>query len=91
MSFSLYRLEILSIDCPNEYEKESWQLSDAERTAAIQEYREAGNELYRNGKIVEAEEKYRAAVAIIEQLLLKYVFWLEIWNEIESIHFFCIP
>lgn len=35
--------------------------------------REAGNEFYRKGKIDEAEEKYKAALAIVEQFLLKYV------------------
>lgn len=59
------------MELPNEYEKETWQLNDNERNNTIKECREVGNELYRNGKIVEAEEKYRAALAIIEQLLIK--------------------
>lgn len=66
-----YRIELISVELPDEYEKESWQLSDTERFKVISESREVGNELYRHGKIVEAEEKYRAALEIIEQLLLK--------------------
>lgn len=46
-------------------------MSDEERSKAIVQNREQGNELYRNGKIPEAEEKYREALAIIEQLLIK--------------------
>lgn len=61
------------MESPDQYEKESWQLNDTERFKVISESREVGNELYRNGKIGEAEEKYRAALEIIEQLLLKYV------------------
>lgn len=68
----LYFAEIISIEQPNEYEKESWQLNDNEKSKTISEYRESGNELYRNGKIEEAEEKYRSALAIVEPLLLKY-------------------
>lgn len=63
--------ELISVELPHEYEKETWQLNDDERSNTIKENRELGNELYRNGKIAEAEEKYRAALAIIEQLLIK--------------------
>lgn len=65
------RAELISVELPNEYEKETWQLNDTERFKIIGESRTVGNELYRNGKITEAEEKYRAALEIIEQLLLK--------------------
>ncbi|XP_031632118.1 AH receptor-interacting protein [Contarinia nasturtii] len=64
-------IELISVELPTEYEKESWQLTENERFSTIKENREIGNELYRNGKIAEAEDKYRAALAIIEQLLLK--------------------
>lgn len=49
-------------------------MNDKEKFATIKECRESGNELYRNGKIDEAEEKYRSALAIVEQLILKYDF-----------------
>lgn len=65
--------ELISVELPNEYEKESWQLNDSEKSNTIQEFRELGNDFYRNGEIEEAEEKYRAALAIVEQLLLKYI------------------
>lgn len=63
---------MVSVELPSEYEKESWQLSEQEKFNVVMENRELGNTLYRDGKIDEAEEKYRAALAIIEQLLLKY-------------------
>lgn len=66
-------LELISIELPDEYEKESWQLSENEKFNTVKECREIGNELYRKGKIDEAEEKYRSALAIIEPLLLKYL------------------
>lgn len=64
-------IELISVELPDQYEKETWQLNDTERSNTIKENRELGNELYRSGKIDEAEEKYRAALAIIEQLLIK--------------------
>lgn len=63
--------EIISIERPTDYEKESWQLSDTEKTAAITRLREDGNELYRKGQTEKAEEKYKSALGMIEQLLMK--------------------
>lgn len=65
--------ELISIESPSEYEKESWQLNDIEKTAAIDRLREEGNELYRQGESEAAEEKYKTALGMIEQLLMKYV------------------
>lgn len=62
---------MISIELPDEYEKESWQLNDNEMMNTIEEYRVQGNKFYRNGKIDEAEEKYKVALGIIEQLLIK--------------------
>lgn len=66
--------EIISIECPSDYEKESWQLNDTEKTVAITRFREEGNELYRHGNHTAAEAKYKVALGMIEQLLMKYVF-----------------
>lgn len=63
--------ELISVELPDEYERETWQLNETERFKLITENRELGNDLYRQGKIDGAEEKYRAALEIIEQLLLK--------------------
>lgn len=63
--------ELISIELPNEYEKESWQLNEDEKVKSVKECRELGNELYRKGKILEAEKKYQSALAIVEQLLMK--------------------
>lgn len=64
-------IEIISIERPEEYERETWQLSEDERRTAIQTYREQGNELYRTKKIDEAATKYETALGIVEQLLTK--------------------
>lgn len=65
--------EIISIESPSEYEKDSWQLDDTEKTAAINRLRDEGNELYRQGKIEAAEGRYKIALGMIEQLLMKFV------------------
>lgn len=67
---------MISIERPNEYVKESWQLNDDEKLVAVQKFREEGNQLYKEGKVKVAEEKYRQAVGMIEQLLMKLVTFL---------------
>lgn len=64
-------VEIVSIELPNEYQKDSWQLDDNEKTNAIKVMREEGNELYKKGDTEAAEDKYRRAIGMIEQLLMK--------------------
>lgn len=71
--FFNFSSEIISIDLPNEYEKESWQLSEDERVVTVRKNRELGNDLYRKGQIKQAEEKYKQALGIVEQQLMKLV------------------
>lgn len=66
-----FTMEVISIERPEEYERETWQMSEVERRTSIQTFREQGNELYRCKKIDEAAAKYEMALGIIEQLLTK--------------------
>lgn len=63
--------EIISIEQPDQYEKDSWQLNDDEKLKTVNRLREEGNELYRQKKHLEAEAKYQLALGMIEQLILK--------------------
>uniref|UniRef100_W8B8P9 AH receptor-interacting protein n=1 Tax=Ceratitis capitata TaxID=7213 RepID=W8B8P9_CERCA len=64
-------IELLSIEQPDEYEKERWQMNDEEKMNAQEDLREKGNRLYKEKKYKEAEECYRKAVGMIEQLMTK--------------------
>ncbi|XP_017473513.1 PREDICTED: AH receptor-interacting protein [Rhagoletis zephyria] len=64
-------IELFSIEHPEEYEKERWQMDDAEKMNAQAVLREKGNQLYREKKYKEAEECYCKAVGMIEQLMTK--------------------
>uniref|UniRef100_A0A182PFN2 AIP/AIPL N-terminal FKBP-type PPIase domain-containing protein n=1 Tax=Anopheles epiroticus TaxID=199890 RepID=A0A182PFN2_9DIPT len=66
-----FTIEILSIESPNEYEKELWQLSDDEKRAEVEKLRERGNVAYRANRLTVAQDAYCFAVGIIEQLMLK--------------------
>ncbi|XP_041779146.1 AH receptor-interacting protein [Anopheles merus] len=66
-----FTIEILSIESPDEYEKESWQLSDDEKRALVGRLREQGNAAYRANDLTAARDAYSYATGIIEQLMLK--------------------
>lgn len=55
----------------DEYEKESWQLNETEKSIAIENLRVKGNQLYKEKNYTEAEKSYRNALGMVEQLILK--------------------
>jgi len=66
-----FTIDLFSIEQPEEYEKERWQMSDDEKLKAATILREKGNSLYKQKNVGEAEECYRKAIGMIEQLMLK--------------------
>ncbi|EFX72952.1 hypothetical protein DAPPUDRAFT_325741 [Daphnia pulex] len=67
----LFRIELLGVDLPQSYQKETWQMDENERINALPRLRLEGNELYQNKKNAEASKIYAQAIGIIEQLQLK--------------------
>ncbi|XP_072949425.1 AH receptor-interacting protein [Epargyreus clarus] len=63
--------ELLKVEREDEYEKEIWQLNIQERIDMIPELKEKGNLLYGKKMYDEAEEKYKQALGIIEQLMIR--------------------
>lgn len=61
----------MSIELPEEYEKESWQLNEDEKLKSVEDFRVKGNEMFRQNKIGEAEEMYSLALGVLEQLMLR--------------------
>ncbi len=64
-------LELLSVEQPNEYSKEAWQMSAEEKMDTVPHLREEGNRLYKEGKIAEAADQYGKAIGMLEQLMLR--------------------
>uniref|UniRef100_A0A1A9W8Z5 AIP/AIPL N-terminal FKBP-type PPIase domain-containing protein n=1 Tax=Glossina brevipalpis TaxID=37001 RepID=A0A1A9W8Z5_9MUSC len=75
-------IELISVELPEHYQKETWQLTDNEKLKTVTKLKEEGNQLYKSGDYEKAEECYRQAVSIIEQLMLKEkphdIEWLEL-------------
>lgn len=72
ISFQLLSVELLSAELPEDYEKDSWQLSDSEKLSTITLLRNNGNDAYKAKEYARAEEHYRKALGMAEQLILKY-------------------
>ncbi|XP_069135349.1 AH receptor-interacting protein-like [Argopecten irradians] len=67
----IFTLELLKIEHPGEYNKESWVMTEDEKLKAIPNLKEEGNTFYKQKQYREAAEKYGEALGMLEQLVLK--------------------
>ncbi|XP_045498476.1 AH receptor-interacting protein [Colias croceus] len=64
-------IELLKVETSDQYEKELWQLNIEERLKLIPELKERGNKLYAEKQYNDAEDAYRQALGILEQLMIR--------------------
>jgi len=64
-------LEIVRVEQPGEYKKESWTLTDDEKSSLIPKLKEEGNSLFKDKAYAEAIKKYEEALGYIEQFMLR--------------------
>jgi AH receptor-interacting protein len=62
--------ELLKVDAPEDYKKESWQMNEEEKLNAIPHLHAEGNSLFNNKNYEAASEKYALALGLLEQLML---------------------
>ncbi|XP_054724004.1 AH receptor-interacting protein-like isoform X2 [Uloborus diversus] len=67
----LFKIEILKVELPGEYEKESWSMDPEEKLRSIPELKEIGNSLFKSQQYEEASKKYVEALGRLEQLILR--------------------
>lgn len=63
-------IELIRVVLPNEYEKESWQMTEDEKLKNIPYLKEKGNTLFKEKKYDSASEIYAKAIGMLEQLML---------------------
>jgi len=66
----VFRLELLDLILPEQYEKESWSLNESEKLESIPILKTQGNEAYGRKKYEEAAERYGQALTRLEDLML---------------------
>ena len=63
--------ELLSVEEPGEYKKESWAMDIVEKMDALPQLKEEGNQLFNEKKYDAAADKYGQALGMLEQLVLR--------------------
>lgn len=66
-------VELLTVEEPGEYKKESWAMDIDEKLNALPQLRVEGNRLYTEKNFQAASEKYGEALGMLEQLVLRWV------------------
>uniref|UniRef100_A0A3Q4H486 Aryl-hydrocarbon-interacting protein-like 1 n=1 Tax=Neolamprologus brichardi TaxID=32507 RepID=A0A3Q4H486_NEOBR len=77
-------LELLKVQQPSEYDRETWALSDEERLKAVPVLHGQGNKLYKQGRYQEATQKYKEAIICIKNVQTKEKAWDVPWMKLEK-------
>ncbi|XP_053987439.1 aryl-hydrocarbon-interacting protein-like 1 [Hylaeus anthracinus] len=65
-----FTIELVQVILPEEYEKESWQMTEDEKLKSIPDIREKGNMLFKEKNYEGACNVYAKGIGILEQLML---------------------
>lgn len=76
--------ELVRVERPGEYKKDSWSLNEEERIKIIPILKEEGNVLFKEKNYKEACDKYQEALGYLEQQLLREKPNDEDWNKINE-------
>lgn len=78
-----FTLELIQVEYPETVDKELWIMNESEMTESVPALRAEGNTLFSERKYQEASFKYRKALAILEQLLLREKPGDDEWNKLD--------
>ncbi|XP_051719082.1 aryl-hydrocarbon-interacting protein-like 1 [Ctenopharyngodon idella] len=77
-------MELLKVQQPSEYDRESWALSDEERVKAVPVLHGQGNKLFKQGRYEDATMKYKEAIMCIKNVQTKEKAWEAPWLKLEK-------
>ncbi|XP_067222091.1 aryl-hydrocarbon-interacting protein-like 1 isoform X2 [Chanodichthys erythropterus] len=77
-------MELLKVQQPSEYDRESWALSDAERVKVVPVLHGQGNKLFKQGRYEDATMKYKEAIVCIKNVQSKEKAWEAPWLKLEK-------
>lgn len=71
--FACFFLELVKVEQPDSYEKDTWQMGETEKIELVPKLKEQGNNEYKAKNYKKASDLYAKALGILEQLMLRYV------------------
>ncbi|XP_018933056.2 aryl-hydrocarbon-interacting protein-like 1 [Cyprinus carpio] len=77
-------MELLKVQQPSEYDRESWALNDEERLKAVPVLHGQGNKLFKQGRYEDATMKYKEAIMCIKNVQTKEKAWEAPWLRLEK-------
>ncbi|KAI7800485.1 putative aryl-hydrocarbon-interacting protein-like 1 [Triplophysa rosa] len=77
-------MELLKVQQPSEYDRESWALNDEERLKAVPVLHGQGNKLFKQGRFEDATMKYKEAIVCIKNVQSKEKAWEAPWLKLEK-------
>src|SRR5699024_750094 len=67
----LFTIEIIQVESPEQVDKEIWLMNEEEMNKNVPVLRKEGNDLFAQKQHLQASLKYRKALAILEQLMIR--------------------
>ncbi|KAH9502852.1 hypothetical protein Btru_074620 [Bulinus truncatus] len=80
----IFILELIKLELPEQFEKESWSMNVSEKLESIPKLREAGNEAYFKKNYEDAAKKYAQALGMLEDLMLHEKPGDEDWQRLDE-------
>ncbi|XP_020136808.2 aryl-hydrocarbon-interacting protein-like 1 [Microcebus murinus] len=80
----IFVIELLQVEAPSEYQRETWNLSNDEKMKAVPVLHGEGNRLFKLGRYEEASAKYQEAIVCLRNLQTKEKPWEVQWLKLEK-------
>ncbi|XP_078535456.1 aryl-hydrocarbon-interacting protein-like 1 [Lissotriton helveticus] len=81
----IFVIELLKVESPSAYQRESWALNDEEKLKAVPILHGEGNRLFKLGRYEAAINKYREAVICLKNIQTKEKPWEIPWMKLEKL------
>ncbi|KAL2765622.1 aryl-hydrocarbon-interacting protein-like 1 isoform 6 [Daubentonia madagascariensis] len=78
----IFVIELLQVEAPSEYQRETWNLSNDEKMKAVPILHGEGNRLFKLGRYEEASTKYQEAIVCLRNLQTKCLLKKEEYYEV---------
>ncbi|XP_004091574.1 aryl-hydrocarbon-interacting protein-like 1 isoform X4 [Nomascus leucogenys] len=78
----IFVIELLQVDAPSDYQRETWNLSNHEKMKAVPVLHGEGNRLFKLGRYEEASSKYQEAIICLRNLQTKCLLKKEEYYEV---------